>query len=203
MSTESNTPEDKPFLERHSLGPDHHLLIGQLPPSLLPSSDQFESLWSMHPADYTKILIHGKQVLTPRWQQAYGRDYLYSGQTNSALPVPANLEPYLAWVQTIHPKLNGLLLNWYDGKLGHYIGKHRDSTKNLDPDAPIVTISLGETRTFRVRPFRGEGTIDFPVASGSVIVMPFATNQSWMHEIVKTTKATGRRISITARAFQR
>lgn len=202
MSSESNNPEDAPPLERHPLGPDHHLLVGRLPTWLLPSSDQFDSLWHMHPADYTKILIHGKQVLTPRWQQAYGRDYLYSGQTNAALPVPAILEPYLTWVQTIHPKLNGLLLNWYDGKLGHYIGKHRDSTKNLDPHAPIVTISLGETRTFRVRPFQGKGTIDFPVPSGCVIVMPFATNQSWMHEIVKTTKATGRRISITARAFQ-
>ena len=202
MSSESNNPEDAPPLERHPLGPDHYLLVGRLPTWLLPSSDQFDSLWHMHPADYTKILIHGKHVLTPRWQQAYGRDYLYSGQTNAALPVPAILEPYLTWVQTIHPKLNGLLLNWYDGKLGHYIGKHRDSTKNLDPDAPIVTISLGETRTFRVRPFQGKGTIDFPVPSGCVIVMPFATNQSWMHEIVKTTKATGRRISITARAFQ-
>ncbi len=202
MSSESNNPEDAPPLERHPLGPDHHLLVGRLPTWLLPSSDQFDSLWHMHPADYTKILIHGKHVLTPRWQQAYGRDYIYSSQTNAALPVPAILEPYLTWVQTIHPKLNGLLLNWYDGKLGHYIGKHRDSTKNLDPDAPIVTISLGETRTFRVRPFQGKGTIDFPVPSGCVIVMPFATNQSWMHEIVKTTKATGRRISITARAFQ-
>jgi alkylated DNA repair dioxygenase AlkB len=202
MSSESNNLEDTPPLERHPLGPDHHLLVGRLPAWLLPSSDQFDSLWHMHPADYTKILIHGKHVLTPRWQQAYGRDYLYSGQTNAALPVPAILVPYLTWVQAIHPKLNGLLLNWYDGKLGHYIGKHRDSTKNLDPDAPIVTISLGETRTFRVRPFQGKGTIDFPVPSGCVIVMPFATNQSWMHEIVKTTKATGRRISITARAFQ-
>lgn len=201
MSTEAHASQDSLALERCELGADHYLLTGQLPPDLLPSSAQFDELWRMHPAEYTKIMMHGKLVATPRWQQAFGRDYLYSGQTNSALPVPANLEPYLTWVRAIHPKLNGLLLNWYDGQLGHYIGKHRDSTKNLERTAPIVTISLGESRVFRVRPFKGQGTIDFPVSNGSVIVMPFDTNQNWMHEIVKTTKATGKRISITARAF--
>jgi alkylated DNA repair dioxygenase AlkB len=201
MSTEAKAILGLTNFDRHELGSDHFLLTGQLPNNLLPTNTKFDDLWDMHPSEYTKIMVHGKLVLTPRWQQAYGRDYLYSGQTNSALPVPEILVPYSSWVNSIHPKLNGLLLNWYDGQLGHYIGKHRDSIKNLDRAAPIVTISLGESRVFRVRPFKGKGTIDFPVSHGSVIVMPFETNQNWMHEIVKTTKAIGRRISITARAF--
>lgn len=102
----------------------------------------------------------------------------------------------------IEPCLNGLLLNWYDGSLGHYIGRHRDSTRNMVKDAPIVTISCGETRTFRLRPWQGEGSQDFPATDGAIFIMPFATNLAWTHEVPKTRSAVGRRISITIRAFE-
>jgi len=60
-------------------------------------------------------------LLLPRWQQAYGHAYRYTGSTNRALPVPAVLEPFLTWVQsTVDPRLNGLLLNWYSASMGHY-----------------------------------------------------------------------------------
>ena len=57
-------------------------------------------------------------------------------------------------MDTVDDRLNGLLLNWYDGRLGHYIGKHRDSRVNMIHGAPIVTISLGEERSFRLAPWR-------------------------------------------------
>ena len=97
-----------------------------------------------------------------------------------------------------------MLLNWYDGALGHYIGPHRDSTKNMVADSPIVTISLGEERTFRLRPWSAErktAALDFPARHGTVFVMPWETNLSFTHEIPKTSRAAGRRISITLRAF--
>ena len=63
------------------------------------------------------------------------------------------LLPVLEWSRSeIHDGLNGVLLNWYDGTLGHYIGKHRDSTTNMVSGTPIVTVSLGEARVFRLRP---------------------------------------------------
>jgi hypothetical protein len=76
--------------------------------------------------------MHGRPIKTPRWQQAYGADYHYTGRTNAALSVPAILEPLHHWArQAIDDRLNGLLLNWYDGALGHYIGPHHDSTKKM------------------------------------------------------------------------
>ena len=119
---------------------------------LIPSTVEFEALWNLHPEDFHEIMMHGRLVKTPRWQQAFGKDYHYTRSTNKALPVPDMLEPYSAWAQKhIDAQLNGILLNWYDGSLGHYIGKHRDSTKNMIKGAPIVTISLGEERVFRLR----------------------------------------------------
>lgn len=111
----------------------------------------------------------------------------------------------LEWAQkTIDDRLNGLLLNWYDGRLGHYIGAHRDSAKDLVPDAPIVTISLGERRTFRIRPRKKNiktAPIDIQVVNGTVISMPYETNQIFTHEVRPSARLKGRRISVTARAF--
>lgn len=177
--------------------------VGRLPEDLMLEGARFAELWDIHPAEYHDLTIAGKKVKTPRWQQAYGVDYVYTGGVNKALPIPALLLPLLHWTQTaLDDRLNGILVNWYDGKLGHYIGKHRDSTEKMIPGAPIVTISFGEQPTFRLRPLHGTGFIDFETTSGSVFVMPFATNQTWTHEITRSAKAHGRRISVTFRAFE-
>lgn len=163
----------------------------------------FEALWALHPETYHIIHIHGRQVETPRWQQAYGHDYRYTGNTNQALPLDALMEPMLAWCQAvIDARLNGLLFNWYDGQRRHYIGAHRDSTIGLIPGTPVVTISLGEARPWRLRPWKGSGFEDLDAVDNGVIILPWDTNQTYTHEVTAPAAAQGRRISITARAFE-
>ena len=94
-----------------------------------------------------------------------------------------------------------MLINWYDGSKGHYIGPHRDSPEGLLEDAPIVTISFGEERIFRLRPYGGKGKIDIPVVDGTVLVIPYGTNRTWTHEVPKSAKGDGKRMSVTLRAF--
>lgn len=117
--------------------------------------------------------------------------------------MPENLAPLLTWAcQTIDPRLNGILLNWYDASQAHYIGKHRDSRTNMIEGAPIVTISLGSERVFRLRPWRREGAVlDFAAVNGAVFVMPYDTNLAWTHEVPHSARCTGRRISVTLRAL--
>ena len=106
----------------------------------------------------------------------------------------------------IAPELNGLLLNWYDGQLGHYIGRHRDSTHDLVPNSSIVTVSLGEERVFRLGPWPHQPESkpsDFRTSNGSVFILPWDTNRSFTHEVTASRRLTGRRISVTLRAFQR
>jgi alkylated DNA repair dioxygenase AlkB len=186
----------------HELANDHRFYSGRLPKTLLVTSAEFEALWEMHPSEYHKIKIHGRLVRTPRWQQAYGNDYHYTGRVNKALPMPPILEPLLTWCrEAIEPRLNGLLLNWYDSSLGHYIGKHRDSTKNMVSGAPIVTVSFGDTRTFRLRPWKGQGYRDFAATDGTVFIMPYETNLVFTHEVPRAGTSVGKRISVTLRAF--
>ena len=190
--------------QKHLLSTGHSFLVSQLPQGLLPSTDLFDDLWALHPDEYHAIKIHGRLAKTPRWQQAYGRDYYYTGRVNRAKPVPASVRPYLTWArEVIHPNLNGALLNWYDGGRDHYIGRHRDSITGLAKGAPIVTISFGERRTFRLRRWKEPGDrVDFTADHGTVFVMPCDTNLAWWHEVPVSRKLRGRRISLTIRAFE-
>ncbi|MFK7934561.1 MAG: alpha-ketoglutarate-dependent dioxygenase AlkB [Saprospiraceae bacterium] len=202
MQTNLFITKEKTTFKTLPLSEGYSIQTTQLPVSLRQNLD-FIHLWNLHPDDFHIIKMHGKEVATPRWQQAYGMDYAYTGRVNKALPVPEILYPLLQWAQTeIDERLNGILLDWYDGDLKHYIGKHRDSTTNMVDSAPIVTISLGNERTFRLRPYQAEGKFDFNAPDGQVFVMPYITNQAFTHEVPHFGKNKGRRISVTIRAFE-
>lgn len=191
-----------PGFRCHRLDEKHVFYCGQLAEERIPGAQQFKDLWQLHPQQFHEILIHGRLVETPRWQQAYGRDYYYTNRTNRALPVPGILLPFLEWgQQSVDPHLNGILLNWYDGKLGHYIGRHRDSIQGMVEGIPVVTVSLGEQRKFRLRPWRGEGKQDFAAPHGTVFIMPYESNLAWTHEVPKSRRCQGQRISVTLRGF--
>jgi hypothetical protein len=100
-------------------------LTTRLPEPLAQEADaRFEELWTLHPAEFYEMRQPGTgaTIPVPRWQQAYGRDYRYSGNVNRALPTPAIVEPFLAWAQsTLDARLNGFRLNWYDAGLAHRI----------------------------------------------------------------------------------
>jgi len=190
--------------EGHVLDDGHHGFVGRLPEALCPGQAGFDALWALHPDNYHVIRMHGRPVKTPRWQQAYGADYRYTGRTNAALPVPTALDPFREWARrAVDARLNGLLLNWYDGRLGHSIGPHHDSTRDMVRGAPIVTISLGEARTFRLTHPGRKLTRDFAAEAGAVFVMPYDTNLAWKHAVPKLARYKGRRLSITFRAFHR
>lgn len=192
-----------PGFEQSDFGNDCIVWTGRLPGRLQFSNRAFDKLWQLHPPEFHTIQMYGRLVKTPRWQQAYGQDYYYTGQTNRARPIPEELLPLQEWAcGTVHKELNGLLLNWYDASLRHYIGRHRDSTANMIDDAPIVVVSLGATRIFRMRAYRGSKYHDFCVRNGSVIVFSQRTNRFWTHEVPHLKKYHGRRISVTLRAFE-
>ncbi len=177
------------------------LLVDTIPNELTTDSI-FQNIWDIHPETFNKIQMYNEEVYIPRWQQAYGKDYVFSKQTSKAEPVPEILKPYLKWAQQFNLNYNGLLLNWYDSGLKHYIGKHRDSEVGLIKSSPIITISLGATRKFRIREVGQKGFNDLEVSNGSVVVIPWETNKSFTHEVPYLEAYLGKRISITVRAFK-
>jgi alkylated DNA repair dioxygenase AlkB len=186
------------------LDSDHGVRLGTLPPHLRLTPIEFQALWALHPEHFHQVRMFGRLVPVPRWSQSYGRDYHYSGTLHAALPMPDVLAPLLVWSTAhIDKQLNGLLVNWYDGALGHKIGPHRDNEPELIVGAPIVTISFGEARTFRLRSLMDRKVHDIEVTDGSVLILPHTTNLAFTHEVAASKRRQGRRTSITIRAFSR
>jgi alkylated DNA repair dioxygenase AlkB len=191
-----------PRFSFHEIAGGHGIWVGRLPDALILDERAFDELWTLHPEDRSLLLMHGKLVPAPRWNQAFGHAYNYSGLAHAALPVPAQLEALLHWGRaSIDNRLNGIGANWYDARLGHYIGAHRDHREGLVRGAPMATIAFGEERPFRVRPWKGRGYTDFAAPHGTVFVMPYATNLVATHEVPLLARHRGRRISLTLRAF--
>ena len=184
------------------LDSEHRILVYRGIPQFQLSRSEFSLFWNEHPEEFHTIVMHGKIVNTPRWQQAYGRNYEYSGSKNNALPIKERHQKYINWCRSIiDDRINGLLINWYAADQKHYIGRHRDSTKGLHRGSSIVTISHGGDRVFRFRPYRGSGYSDYLIQNGDVIVIPWLTNQTYTHEVPYKREYTEDRISVTLRAF--
>lgn len=176
---------------------------GELPAAFAFTKEGFDTLWNLHPVEFHTLKILGKEIDTPRWQQAYGKDYRYTGSKQNALDIPDILQVYQQWCRdNIDSDFNGLLVNWYEGTKKHYIGAHRDDTRDLVSDTSIVTISLGEERIFRLRPYGGKSYQDFLMQHGTVMIIPWETNLHWTHEVPHFARFKGKRISITLRVFR-
>lgn len=190
------------IFQKQELDDQHHIFLGYLSAEFQAKLLDFETYWDLHPQDFHQVEMFGKLVNTPRWQQAYGVNYRYTGARNNALAYPSEFSPFRDWVQKeIDPKLNGLLVNWYDATEKHYIGAHRDDSRDLIEGNPIVSIALGETRIFRMRPYKQKGKVDIAMPNASIIIIPWETNQKWTHEVPHFSRYRKKRISLTFRVF--
>ena len=90
------------------------------------------------------------------------------------------------------------------------LGPHSDDETQLKKDSCILSISLGETRKFRISE-KGKkkkecGVLDILLHHGDVIVMKGKMQSFYKHEIVKVNgekgKKMGRRINLTFRKFK-
>lgn len=196
--------------KREMMSETSWLDTGYLPDHLVAGDEDFQTLWDLHPSVHHEVVIYGKSIPIPRWQQAYLRDYKFSGTVSKILPLPDEFKPYLSWANSLgyEGKFNAFLVNWYqDGE--HYIGSHSDDETQLVPDSPIITITLcssGEPRKFRLRNMKKDIVKDILTPNGIVLVMGGRFQREFKHEIVKMTgaaaKKAGARISITLRQFK-
>jgi alkylated DNA repair dioxygenase AlkB len=191
-------------MEREYFTENSWLDTGFLHENLKPSHETFTTLYNLHPKERGIVNVFGEKQ-TPRYQQSYLRDYSFSGNVAKSLPLPNEFQPYLDFVNNLgYGEFNQVLLNWYSNG-HHYIGTHADSEKELIPDSPIVTISLGAERTFRIRNRDKKVVKDVITKNGIILVMGGKFQKEFKHEIVKINGKKGEkiypRISLTFRQF--
>ena len=93
-----------------------------------------------------------------------------------------------------------MLLNWYpDGQ--YYINMHSDDEKQIIPQSPIVTISLGAERKFVTEHKETREKNTYVMKNLDTIVMCGNFQKTHKHGVPKQLKVKSLRISITLRCF--
>ncbi|HSP40739.1 MAG TPA: alpha-ketoglutarate-dependent dioxygenase AlkB, partial [Gillisia sp.] len=141
--------------------------------------------WQQH-----NIKIFGKTLPQPRLTALYaetGLAYTYSGLTLQPLPYTKELKAIQQKLEQVTPvRFTHCLANLYrDGS--DSMGLHADDEKELGKDPVIASVSLGETRKFRLKhKFEKSLKFDLDLEPGSLLLMQGTTQHFWKHELPKT-----------------
>jgi alkylated DNA repair dioxygenase AlkB len=153
------------------------------------------SAWQQKPASFGH--------LQPRLTASYGDDgitYRYSGTENTALPWTATLLEIKRKIEAVQGDYNYCLLNLYRSGADS-VAWHADNEPEMGN--VIGSLSLGATRTFRIRHNKSKETREFPAGNGTLIIMVGTMQQFWKHEVPKTKENVGERINLTFRKIGR
>ncbi|TGD78523.1 alpha-ketoglutarate-dependent dioxygenase AlkB family protein [Hymenobacter wooponensis] len=186
--------------------PDAELLLD--PEFLKPAAatELLTELTATIPWKHEAIRLFGKEVLQPRltaWHGDAGAAYRYSGLQLTPQPWTTALQQLRQQVETVTgAQFNSVLLNLY--RTGQdSMGWHADNEPELGPRPVIASVSLGATRSFRLRPRDPHLTphppISLQLTSGSLLVMRGTTQQAWLHALPKTTRVQEPRLNLTFR----
>ena len=150
----------------------------------------------------------------PRDEAYYGdpgTHYTYSRREYQPLPWLGELlslknlveqaTPAEAYANLSLPALgyNAVLCNLYrDGN--DSVGLHADAEPEMGP--VIASLSLGATRTFRLRAMGGAVAFSERLPGGSLLIMAGQTQKNFKHEAPKEPRATQPRINLTFRRIE-
>ena len=168
----------------------------------------FSELERESPWKQESIALFGKRHLLPRltcWMADPGCGYRYSGLENI-------VEPWSPTAQLIRNQVsqhtgwcfNSLLLNLYrNGK--DAMGFHADNEPELDPKAPIASLSFGASRTLRFKPQRGiQGeSMSLELGNGDLLLMDPPTQQEWLHGVPRRLRVAEARLNLTFRVVSK
>lgn len=133
---------------------DCEIIKGRMRADLMPTPDELTGLWDSRPKTRDTYSMYGKVVNVPRYFTFYSKRMLltaFGGQTFCADMVKD--ASYTSRVMEQCPdkyNYNSVLVNWY--MTGNdYVSLHGDRERGLVQSTPIVSISLGGSRTFQVK----------------------------------------------------
>jgi alkylated DNA repair dioxygenase AlkB len=137
-----------------------------------------------------------------RQAASFGVPYNYSGISWPACPFPDDLVPVLERVATrVGWRPNNCLAHFYpDGR--STMGFHSDATDELETATGIAVVSLGAERTITFRHQAERRLEQYPLLSGSLLVMSRTLQADWKHAILAAEGLDGGRISLTFRCMK-
>jgi len=161
----------------------------------------------------SRIRINGMLREIPRQQVAFGdkgTSYHFSGISVPSIDWSSTDDTFQAQMgRELHRlcgvvsdlagfKFNFVLVNRYRNERDS-VGYHSDDEKELGTFPVIAGLSLGQTRRMNFRSKLAGTILALDVRHNSLYTMYHPTNHCWFHEIPKSTKGMGERISLTFR----
>lgn len=161
------------------------------------------------PWQQERITLWGRTHPLPRltcWMADPGCSYTYSGLRNTPHPWTAEVSRLRQRVEAASGcRFNSLLLNLYRDGCDR-MGWHADDEPELDPQAPIASLSLGATRSFQLRPRRPlEGqrqTLSVELGDGDLLLMDPPTQEHWLHQLPARRRVQQPRLNLTFRVVR-
>ncbi len=163
----------------------------------------FAALMAETPWRQERIKVWGKVHDQPRltsWHGDPGTRYTYSGITLDTCPWTPLLARLRQDIEAITGYCyNSVLLNLYRDQHDS-VGWHSDNERELGRAPVIASLSLGATRSFRLRHReRLHAPLTISLTDGSLLLMAGETQRNWQHAVAKETREKGPRINLTFR----
>ena len=104
-------------------------------------------------------------------------------------------------------RFNFCLVNYYRNG-DDYISWHGDDMTDLQVGAPIVSVSIGATRDFKIRPKKqyrdilGNETLTIDLRDGDILVMAGKLQAYYEHHVPKRKRVTTGRLNYTFRVVR-
>ena len=166
------------------------------------SAQLFEELLNTLAWQNESIRMFGKQIPVPRLVCWYGDEnarYTYSGVSHQPLPWTESLLAIRRRIENQTGALfNSVLGNLYRNERDS-MGWHADNEYELGLNPVIASLSLGQSRTFKLRHNKSRNIVDLELASGSLAVMSGQFQHCWQHSLPKWRSAKSQRINLTYR----
>ena len=149
-----------------------------------------------------QITLYGKAITVPRLVCWYGdpaAEYRYSGVLHRPIPWTSTLLELKQQIESVSQhSFNSVLANLYrDGN--DSMGWHADKEKELGKNPYIASLSLGESRLFRLRHNKTKAIFNLELSNGSLLLLGGSLQHHWQHCVPKTREFKRPRINLTFR----
>ena len=150
-----------------------------------------------------EIKLGAKSIPSPRLAAWFGDEqafYTYSGVRNVPAPwTPALQKVRIQLEKVTGSRFNSVLLNYYRSGQDS-MGWHRDNERELGSEPLIASVSLGETRRFRMQHVKDKNLRwKIELCHGSALIMMGQTQNLWRHSLPKSKTRNNPRVNLTFR----
>lgn len=139
------------------------------------------------------------------WMNNYGLPYTYGRgagvRTYECKPWDDFAHGWMLALNSMYSwKLDCCFMNGYKDERDQ-LGWHADDSPEMNPEQPVVVISLGAERDIMFRDKESRATSRQLLGHGSALIMPAGFQQTHEHRIPKAGRQLGPRISLTYRGM--